>query len=67
MNTDTALRLGGRLIVMRNGRIVEEGPLQRLATAQAHAYTQTLFKDATPRETRAPSAASRSCRPCASH
>lgn len=50
MNTDTALRLGGRLIVMRNGRIVEEGPLQRLATAQAHAYTQTLFKDATPRE-----------------
>jgi peptide/nickel transport system ATP-binding protein len=50
MNADTALRLGGRLIVMRHGRIVEEGPLQRLATAQAHAYTQTLFKDAGPRE-----------------
>ncbi|HUB84597.1 MAG TPA: ATP-binding cassette domain-containing protein, partial [Rhizomicrobium sp.] len=50
MNTDTALRLGGRLIVMRSGRIVEEGPLQRLVTAQAHAYTQTLFKDPGPRE-----------------
>lgn len=50
MSTDTALRLGGRLIVMRHGRIVEEGPLQRLATAQAHAYTQTLFHDAIPRE-----------------
>jgi peptide/nickel transport system ATP-binding protein len=49
MNTDTALRLGGRLIVMRQGRIVEEGPLPRLATAQAHAYTQTLFKDEPPR------------------
>ncbi len=50
MNTDTALRLGGRLIVIRHGRIVEEGPLARLATAQAHAYTRTLFKDTPPRE-----------------
>ncbi len=50
MNTDTALRLGGRLIVIRHGRIVEEGPLARLATAQAHAYTQTLFKEAKLRE-----------------
>ena len=50
MTTETAVRLGGRLIVMRNGRIVEEGPVARLATAQAHAYTQTLFKDAAPRE-----------------
>ena len=50
MSADTALRLGGRLIVMRHGRIVEEGPLQRLATAQAHAYTQTLFRDSSPRE-----------------
>jgi peptide/nickel transport system ATP-binding protein len=45
MSTATALRLGGRLIVMRHGRIVEEGPLERLATAQAHAYTQMLFHD----------------------
>lgn len=49
MNTDTALRLGGRVIVMRHGRIVEEGPLARLATAQAHAYTQMLFKNDLPR------------------
>lgn len=49
MNTDTALRLGGRLIVMRLGRIVEEGPLPRLVTSQAHAYTQTLFKNPDPR------------------
>lgn len=49
MNTETALRLGGRLIVMRHGRIVEEGPSERLAGAQAHAYTQMLFKDDGPR------------------
>ncbi len=65
MNTDTALRLGGRLIVMRSGRIVEEGPLQRLATAQAHAYTQTLSRTQR-RASAAPSAASPSCRPCVS-
>jgi peptide/nickel transport system ATP-binding protein len=45
MNTETALRLGGRLVVMRHGRIVEEGPTARLATEQAHAYTQMLFKE----------------------
>jgi peptide/nickel transport system ATP-binding protein len=49
MNTETALRLGGRLIVMRHGRIVEEGPSERLASAQAHTYTQMLFKDEGPR------------------
>jgi peptide/nickel transport system ATP-binding protein len=50
MSAETATRLGGRLIVMRNGRIVEEGPTARLVTTQAHAYTQTLFKDGGPRE-----------------
>jgi peptide/nickel transport system ATP-binding protein len=50
MMTETAVRLGGRLVVLRGGRIVEEGPVVRLATAQAHAYTQTLFKDVVPRE-----------------
>lgn len=50
MSTQTAIRLGGRLIVLRQGRIVEEGPLSRLVTSQSHAYTQTLFKDAAPRE-----------------
>jgi peptide/nickel transport system ATP-binding protein len=42
--TDVIKRLGGRLIVLRNGRVVEEGPISRLATDQAHAYTRTLFK-----------------------
>jgi peptide/nickel transport system ATP-binding protein len=50
MSAETATRLGGRLIVMRQSRIVEEGPLERLVTTQAHAYTQTLFKDSIPRE-----------------
>ena len=45
MSTETAIRLGGRVVIMRQGRIVEEGPLSRLTTAQAHAYTQTLFKE----------------------
>ena len=44
--TESARWLGGRLIVMRHGRVVEEGPFARLATSQAHAYTQTLFKGA---------------------
>ena len=48
MSTEVARWLGGRLIVMRHGRIVEEGPVARLATAQAHAYTQTLLKPVTP-------------------
>lgn len=44
MMTDTALVLGGRLIVLRHGRVVEEGPVERLTTAQSHSYTQLLFK-----------------------
>ena len=44
MNTQVAAWLGGRVLVMRHGKIVEEGPIARLATAQAHAYTQTFFK-----------------------
>lgn len=50
MNTETAVRLGGRLIVMRRGRVVEEGPMPRLASDQAHAYTRTLFSESQPRE-----------------
>lgn len=45
-NTEIARLLGGRLIVMRHGKVVEEGLFERLATSQAHAYTQTLFKGA---------------------
>ena len=44
MNAETPAWLKGRLIVMRHGKIVEEGPAERLATSQAHSYTQTLFK-----------------------
>ncbi len=36
--------LGGRVIVMRQGRIIEEGTAERLASGAAHAYTQTLFR-----------------------
>jgi len=37
-------RLGGRVIVMRSGRVVEEGDALRLMSGHAHAYTRTLFK-----------------------
>jgi peptide/nickel transport system ATP-binding protein len=50
---DAARLLGGNMIVLRSGRIVEEGSVVRLATAQSHSYTQTLFRsisaDAAPR------------------
>jgi ABC-type glutathione transport system ATPase component len=45
--TEAARWLGGRLIVMRHGRIVEEGPVARLSTSQAHAYTQMLMRPPT--------------------
>lgn len=48
MNTETAAWLGGRVVMMRHGRIVEEGPIARLASAQAHTYTQTFFKAMSP-------------------
>ncbi|HUO99347.1 MAG TPA: ATP-binding cassette domain-containing protein [Rhizomicrobium sp.] len=37
-------RLGGRVIVLRQGRVVEEGDATRLMSGHAHAYTRTLFK-----------------------
>lgn len=39
-----AARLGGRVMVIRGGRIVEEGDAERLMSGHAHAYTRTLFK-----------------------
>ena len=39
-----AARLGGRVVVIRQGRVVEEGDVARLASGHAHAYTNTLFK-----------------------
>lgn len=40
----TAARLGGRIAMLRNGFIVEEGSAGRLSSTHAHAYTQSLFR-----------------------
>jgi peptide/nickel transport system ATP-binding protein len=40
------VQLGGRVAVLRDGRLVEEGPVQRIAGPQANAYTQSLFRAA---------------------
>ena len=40
----TAARLRGRTIVMRRGKVVEEGDFEKLAAGQCHAYTRTLFQ-----------------------
>jgi len=37
-------RLGGRVVVLRAGRIIEEGDARRLIGGHAHAYTRMLFK-----------------------
>jgi peptide/nickel transport system ATP-binding protein len=39
-----AARLGRRVVVIRRGRVVEEGDAAKLASGHAHAYTSTLFK-----------------------
>jgi peptide/nickel transport system ATP-binding protein len=40
----TVARIGGRTIVLRHGRIVEENDAAHLMSGQTHAYTQALFK-----------------------
>ncbi|HWA29749.1 MAG TPA: ATP-binding cassette domain-containing protein [Rhizomicrobium sp.] len=45
---ESASLVGGNLIVLRSGRVVEEGAVSRLTTAQSHAYTQTLFQSTSP-------------------
>lgn len=40
---DLARRIGGEMIVMLEGRIVEEGPTDRLLAAPAHDYTRRLI------------------------
>jgi len=40
---DLALRLGGRVAVMRQGRIVEEGDVASVLTAPRHDYTKELL------------------------
>ncbi len=62
----TAAHLKGRMIVLRQGRIIEEGTFDKLASGQSHAYTRTLFK-ALPKPSDAPPSrtgrvASRCCR-----
>jgi ABC-type glutathione transport system ATPase component len=40
----TVARIGGRTIVLRQGRVVEENDATHLMGGQTHAYTQALFK-----------------------
>jgi peptide/nickel transport system ATP-binding protein len=40
----TVARIGGRTIVLRQGRVVEENDAAHLMSGQTHAYTQALFK-----------------------
>ncbi len=40
----TAAQLKGRVIVLRQGQVIEEGAFEKLASGQSHAYTRTLFK-----------------------
>lgn len=47
-SAEAAALLGGDMIVLRSGRIIEEGPVSRLATAQSHTYTQALFRAMSP-------------------
>jgi peptide/nickel transport system ATP-binding protein len=39
-----AAHLRSRMIVLRQGRVIEEGAFEKLARGQSHAYTRTLFK-----------------------
>jgi peptide/nickel transport system ATP-binding protein len=45
MTTETPIGLGGRLVVLRHGQVVEEGPVARVTAGQAHGYTQSLFRE----------------------
>jgi ABC-type microcin C transport system duplicated ATPase subunit YejF len=38
------VRLGGRVTVLREGKMIEEGPVTKLATEFSHPYTQSLFR-----------------------
>src|SRR6185437_7264783 len=39
-----AAQLYSRVIVLRQGKVIEEGSFARLESGQSHAYTRTLFK-----------------------
>jgi peptide/nickel transport system ATP-binding protein len=47
-------RLKARTIVLRRGRVVEEGAAEHLLGGQTHAYTQSLFKALPEKEPRPP-------------
>jgi peptide/nickel transport system ATP-binding protein len=49
----TASYLKSRMIVLRQGKVIEEGTFEKLASGQTHAYTRTLFKSL-PRPSDAP-------------
>jgi peptide/nickel transport system ATP-binding protein len=51
----TAMHLKSRMIVLRQGRVIEDGAFDKLAGGQSHAYTKTLFK-ALPKPADAPPA-----------
>src|SRR6185295_6373163 len=40
----TASHLRCRTIVLRRGKVIEEGDFEKLAAGQSHAYTKVLFK-----------------------
>jgi peptide/nickel transport system ATP-binding protein len=61
MGTGAARWLGGRLVIMRHGRIVEEGPVARLTTMQAPSRS---YRRPSPKHLcAARRVASRSCKP----
>ncbi len=40
----TIARIGGRALVLRRGRVVEEGTAEHLMSGQTHEYTQSFFR-----------------------
>jgi peptide/nickel transport system ATP-binding protein len=40
----TAAHLRCRMMVLRRGKVIEEGDFEKLAAGQSHVYTQTLFR-----------------------
>ncbi len=57
MNTEEAAWLGGRVLVMRHGKVIEE--IVDLAAKPSHAYTQTFFKAMSANTVTAPRGSSR--------
>ena len=43
-NVESAKLLNSNVVILKNGRIVEQGSVARLATAPQQAYTQALFR-----------------------